>query len=47
MVCSPERRDNPRALANGLSTQQADGPCSISLVHNVDLARVTGYYRRR
>ena len=37
MVCSPVRRDNPRALASGLSTVQADKPCSI--VPSVDLAR--------
>ena len=39
MVCPPVRRDNPRALASGLSTVQADEPCSISLVaYRVDLA---------
>ena len=32
MVCAPVRRDNPRALARGLSTVQAHKPCSISLV---------------
>ena len=32
MVCVPVRRDNPRALARGLSTVQAHKPCSISLV---------------
>ena len=32
MVCAPERGDNPRALARGLSTVQAHKPCSISLV---------------
>ena len=30
MVCPPVRRDNPRALASGLSNVQADEPCSIS-----------------
>ena len=35
MVCAPVRRDNPRALARGLSTVQAHKPCSIS---SVDLA---------
>ena len=44
MVCAPVRRDNPRALARGLSTVQAHKPCSISLVHcttisSVDLAQ--------
>ena len=41
MVCAPVRRDNPRALAMGLSTVQAHKPCSISLVPqlpSVDLA---------
>ena len=41
MVCAPVRRDNPRALARGLSTVQAHKPCSISLVPqltSVDLA---------
>ena len=32
MVCAPVRRDNTRALARGLSTVQAQKPCSISLV---------------
>ena len=32
MVCAPVRRDNPRALARGLSTVQVHKPCSISLV---------------
>ena len=32
MVCAPVRRNNPRALARGLSTVQAHKPCSISLV---------------
>ena len=32
MVCAPVRKDNPRALARGLSTVQAHKPCSISLV---------------
>ena len=32
MGCAPVRRDNPRALARGLSTVQAHKPCSISLV---------------
>ena len=42
MVCAPVRRDNPRALASGLSIVQADNPCSISLVtiiSNIDHAR--------
>ena len=30
MVCPPEQRDNPRALARGLSTVQAHKPCSMS-----------------
>ena len=30
--CPHVRRDNPRALASGLSTVQADKPCSILLV---------------
>ena len=40
MVCAPVRRDNPRALARGLSTVQAHKPCSISctLISSVDLA---------
>ena len=29
MVCASVRRDNPRALARGLSTVQAHKPCSI------------------
>ena len=32
MVCPPARRDNPRALASGLSTAQAEELCSILLV---------------
>ena len=32
VVCRPVRRDYPLALANGLSTVQADNPCYISLV---------------
>ena len=32
MVCAPVRRDNPRAIARGLSTVQAHKLCSISLV---------------
>ena len=32
MVCAPVRRDNPRALARGLSTVQAHEPYSISLL---------------
>ena len=32
MVCAPVWRDNPRALARGLSIVQAHKPCSISLV---------------
>ena len=35
MVCAAVRRDNPRALARGLSTVQAHNPCSIP---SVDLA---------
>ena len=41
MVCAPVRRDNPRALARGLSTVHANKPCSISLstmIFSVDLA---------
>ena len=40
MVCAPVRRDNPRALARGLSTVQAHKPCSISRtkITSVDLA---------
>ena len=30
MVCAFVRRDNPRALARGLSTGQAHKPCSIT-----------------
>ena len=29
MVCAPVRRDNPRALARGLSTVQAHKPCGL------------------
>ena len=32
VVCAPVLRDNPRALARGLSTVQVDKPGSISLV---------------
>ena len=32
MVCASVRRDNPRALARGLSTVQRHKPYSISLV---------------
>ena len=32
MVCPPVRRDNPRAIARGLSTVKADEPCYMSLV---------------
>ena len=32
MVCASVWRDNPRALARGLSTVQAHKPCSVSLV---------------
>ena len=41
MVCAPVRRDNPRALARGLSTVQAQKPCSVLLVPRpcVDLAQ--------
>ena len=28
--CPPVRKDNPRALASGLSTVQADKPCSVA-----------------
>ena len=40
MVCAPVRRDNPRALARGLSTVQAHKPCSITCttITSVDLA---------
>ena len=40
MVCAPVRRDNPLALARGLSTVQAHKPCSISrtTITSVDLA---------
>ena len=31
MVCPPVQRDNPRALASGLSSVQADEPRSVSL----------------
>ena len=31
-VFAPVRRDNPRALASGLSTVQLHKPCSIPLV---------------
>ena len=36
MVFAPVRRDNPRALARGLSTVQAHKPCSM--MTRVDLA---------
>ena len=35
MICVPVRRDNPRALARGLSTVQAHKPCSISLYNGI------------
>ena len=40
MICAPVRRNNPRALARGLSTVQAHKPCSISrtMISSVDLA---------
>ena len=40
MVCAPVRRDNPRALARGLSTVQALKPCSMTctMISSVDLA---------
>ena len=40
MVFAPVRRDNPRALARGLSTVQAHKPCFISrtMISSVDLA---------
>ena len=40
MVCAPVRRDNPRALARGLSTVQAHKPFSITCttITSVDLA---------
>ena len=40
--CPPVRRDNPRALASGLSAVQGDKPClyvTYSMISNVDLAR--------
>ena len=45
MVCAPVRRDNPRALAKGLSTVQAHNPCCISLVpsYPVDTLHITEY----
>ena len=36
MVCAPVRRDNPRALARGLSIVQAHKPCTT--ITSVDLA---------
>ena len=39
MVCAPVRRDNPQALARGLSTIQAHKPCSISLVRRYGVFR--------
>ena len=36
MVCASVRRDNPRALARGLSTVQAHKPCSV--ISSVGLA---------
>ena len=40
MGCAPVRRDNPRALALGLSTVQAHKPCSITCttITSIDLA---------
>ena len=34
MICAPVRRDNPRALARGLSTVHAHKPCS-HLYHDI------------
>ena len=41
MVCAPVRRDNPRALARGLSTVQAHKPCYVSctIISSVDFAQ--------
>ena len=43
MVCPPVRRDNPRALASGLSTVQVDDRAlshlSCSIITSVELAR--------
>ena len=40
MICAPVRRDNPRALARGLSTVQVHKPCSLTttMISSVDLA---------
>ena len=42
MVCAPVRRDNPRALARGLSIVQAHKLCSTyltcTMISSVDLA---------
>ena len=41
MVCEPVRRDNPRALASGLSTVQAHKPMlylTCTIISKVDLA---------
>ena len=38
MVCAPERRDNPRVLARGLSTVQAQKPClTCTMIASIDL----------
>ena len=47
MVCAPVRRDNPRALARGLSTVQAHKPCSISLVPPGRVAQSAGHLTRK
>ena len=41
MVGAPVRRDNPRALARGLSTVQAHKPCYVSCttISSVDFAQ--------
>ena len=42
MVCAHVRRDNPRALARGLSVVQAHKPCSYltcTTISSVDLAQ--------
>ena len=45
MVCPPVRINNPRALASGLTTVQADKPCSMSLIprYPVETLHVIGY----
>ena len=44
MVCAPVRRDNPRALARGLSTVQAHKPCSISYLERTRNCKPFNYY---